>query len=352
MAYTPDQWALQAFERLKRDGLVPTPNNYAIYYYYFAGSNPRLRTAVDIFLSKQPSLTQDNCNELYQTHLGIDAEHKMLQEANASIESEVNRMLDMIDRASNDANQYSETLDDFSGTLTSGKSMEQIREAVTKVAAETLNMSAQNERLAAQLAEATQQLSEMRTSFDQIHRESQIDPLTEVGNRKFFDKELIHTTAEARDNAAPLSLLMVDIDHFKKFNDSYGHQIGDQVLRLVARTLVENLKGRDVIARYGGEEFVILLAQTRLQDAERVANLLRSALSTKQIKKRSTNETLGVITVSIGAAEYCPGEDMESFIGRADSGLYKAKGAGRNQVICETLPDAEAAAIKARRKVF
>lgn len=352
MAYTPDQWALQAFEKLKRDGLVPTPNNYAIYYYYYAGSNPRLRTAVDIFLSKQPSLTQDNCNELYQTHLGIEAEHKMLQDANASIENEVNRMLDMIDRASNDATQYSETLDSFSGTLSSSQSLEQIREAVTKVAAETLNMSAQNERLATQLAETTQQLSEMRTNFDQVHRESQIDPLTEVGNRKFFDKELVHATADARDNAAPLCLLMVDIDYFKKFNDTYGHQIGDQVLRLVARTLVENLKGRDVIARYGGEEFVILLSQTRLMDAEKVANILRGALATKQIKKRSTNETLGVITVSIGAAEYCPGEDLESFIGRADAGLYRAKDEGRNRVVCTQLPDEEIASIKARRRVF
>ena len=114
--------------------------------------------------------------------------------------------------------------------------------------------------------------------------------MTEVGNRKYFNHEILRTTAEAREDGLPLSLLMVDIDHFKKFNDTYGHLIGDQVLRLVARTLVENLKGRDIIARYGGEEFVILLPHTRVQDAERVANQLRAGLATKQIKKRNSNE--------------------------------------------------------------
>jgi diguanylate cyclase len=132
---------------------------------------------------------------------------------------------------------------------------------------------------------------------------------------------------------------MVDIDHFKKFNDAHGHLIGDQVLRLVARTLIENLKGRDIIARYGGEEFAIILPLTRVQDAERVANLLRANLSTKQIKKRGSNEVLGVITISIGAAEHKVGEDKEAWIGRADAALYKAKQTGRNKVVCDILSE-------------
>lgn len=123
----------------------------------------------------------------------------------------------------------------------------------------------------------------------------------------------------------------------KKFNDSYGHLIGDQVLRLVARTLVENLKGRDVIARFGGEEFVILLPQTRIEDAEKVANQLRINLSTKQIKRRSTQETLGAITISIGAAELYAGEETDGFISRADEALYKAKETGRNRVVAEPI---------------
>ena len=101
----------------------------------------------------------------------------------------------------------------------------------------------------------------------------------------------------------------------------------------MAKTLVENLKGRDIIARYGGEEFVILLAHTNTDDAEKVANQLRASLATKKITKRSTNESLGVITISIGATQFNIGEDAESFVGRADGALYKAKQTGRNRVV-------------------
>jgi diguanylate cyclase len=208
-------------------------------------------------------------------------------------------------------------------------------------------MAQQNERLQGQLASATEQLTEMRYNLDIIHKESQVDPLTEVGNRKFFDREIEHAVAEASETGAPLTLLMIDIDHFKKFNDSYGHQVGDQVLRLVARTLVESLKGRDVIARYGGEEFVILLPQTKVVDAEKVANQLRATLSTKQLKRRSTNESLGVITVSIGAAEYAKGEHIDRFIERSDQSLYKAKQTGRNRVVTSVLSAEELAGLAA-----
>jgi diguanylate cyclase len=307
--------------------------------------------AVDVLLNEQGHLSQENCNELYITHLGLDAEFRVLQETNAAIEAEVNQVLEAIDKAMVGTNQYSETLDAFSGELNRSPSMENIRASVAKVMTETISIVKQNERLTTQLGAATQQLTELRYSFDQAHKELQIDPLTEVGNRKFFDRQLAYVTSEARDNDTTLSILMIDIDHFKKFNDTYGHLVGDQVLRLVARTMVENLKGRDIIARYGGEEFVILLPQTRLEDARKVGDLLRSCLSTKHVRKRNSNETLGTVTVSIGASAYYAGEELEDFVNRADEALYKAKNAGRNQVVSEELTPDEIAALKAKRHV-
>ena len=345
-----DQFALKAFERLKHDGLEPTPNNYAVYYFYFSGTNPGLKMAIDVLLHQQEKLTQENCSELYIAHLGLDAEFRVLQETNTAIETEITRVLEAIDKATSGTNQYSETLDAFTGELKTTSSLDQIRASVTKVLNETVSIVKQNERLTTQLGSATQQLTELRYNFDQAHRELQIDPLTEVGNRKYFDRQLIYATNEARDNDSNLAALMIDIDHFKKFNDTYGHLVGDQVLRLVARTMVENLKGRDIIARYGGEEFVILLPQTRLEDAKTVGDHLRSCLSTKRIRKRNSQETLGTVTVSIGATSYCIGEELDEFIGRADAALYKAKNAGRNQVITETLsPEAIEALKNARR---
>ena len=343
-----EKWVREAIEHLKRDGLAATPNNYAVYYYYYSQENPNLKMAMDLLIHQHEKLTQDQCEVLYRTHLGLEAEHEMLREANASIEAEIGKVLAAIGSSASDADKFNKTLEGFSGKLDSSISLEQIREAVTKVVSETRVMSQQNERLQAQLSQTTQQLTEVRYNLDEIHKESQTDPLTGVGNRKFFSAALAKCIAEAEEAEVPLTLLMIDIDFFKKFNDTYGHLIGDQVLRLVARTLVENLKGRDVIARFGGEEFVILLPQTRILDAEKVANQLRVSLSTKHIKRRSTKETLGAVTISIGAAEYYGQEDSDSFIARADEALYKAKDTGRNRVVAEPLSEEQIAAIKAQ----
>src|SRR6185369_9306419 len=103
-----------------------------------------------------------------------------------------------------------------------------------------------------------------KEDLSKAQKETLTDPLTGVGNRKHFANELKRLAKEADETKTPLSLLMIDIDHFKKFNDTHGHQVGDQVLKLVGRTMTENLKGRDIVCRYGGEEFVVLLSQTRI----------------------------------------------------------------------------------------
>ncbi len=158
-----------------------------------------------------------------------------------------------------------------------------------------------------------------------------------------FDAALAKGIAEATEKNEPLSLLMADIDHFKSFNDQYGHLTGDQVLRLVALAVKQNVKGRDVAARYGGEEFIIALPNTALQSAITVADHIRRAVMTKELMRRSNGERLGRVTISIGAAMLRPGESAQLLIERADKCLYVAKRHGRNRVICETDPEADAA---------
>ena len=329
----PALWSRLALERLAQDGLAPIPQNYSVYYHYFSGGISALNAAFDV-LSAQGKLTQKQCDDLYSKHIVADSGLALIKDANGVIDREVKKVMELLKLSLEGTGQFGEQLGSFSGQLAGASSIEVLRQAVGKIADETRAVAAQNDKLQGELATTTDQLSEMRDNFEKAYKESQIDPLTEIGNRKFFDQEAVRIIAEAREQNIVLSLLMVDIDFFKKFNDTYGHLIGDQVLRLVARTMIENLKGRDIIARYGGEEFVILLPQTCVQDAERVANHLRASLATKRIRKRGTNEILGVITVSIGAAEYSPGETLESLVGRADVALYNAKQTGRNKVIC------------------
>jgi diguanylate cyclase len=132
-----------------------------------------------------------------------------------------------------------------------------------------------------------------------------------------------------------VTLVMCDIDHFKTFNDTWGHQTGDQVLRLVANCLSENVKGRDTAARYGGEEFAVILPQTSLADAVGLADQIRGKVESKKLVKKSTGDILGMITISMGVAQYNPQESLDEFVARADTCLYAAKHAGRNRVVCE-----------------
>ncbi|MDD4617101.1 MAG: GGDEF domain-containing protein [Alphaproteobacteria bacterium] len=326
-------WSKQALEGLLKDNIAPTPKNYAVYYEYASGKTPNLNAAYDK-ITGQGKLTQQYVDELYYKFIGADDQRESLKEADKAIENGVNKVLSLIEASVKETGEFGENLNSFTGKIKTARSIDVLREAVKKISEDAQRVVAQNQKLQKDLEYTSAELVAVRDEFDRVHHEAQIDALTEIGNRKFFDREIVRTISEACEQKTALVLLMVDIDHFKKFNDLHGHLVGDQVLRLVARTLVENLKGRDVIARYGGEEFVIILPETQLDNAERVANHLRNGLATKKVTKRGTNETLGIVTVSIGAAEYIFGEDKEVLISRADKAMYEAKQTGRNRVVC------------------
>jgi diguanylate cyclase len=170
------------------------------------------------------------------------------------------------------------------------------------------------------------------------------DPLTGISNRKAFDESLLAAANAVAREGEEVTLLLCDIDHFKLFNDTWGHQTGDQVLRLVASCLGENTKGRDTAARYGGEEFGVVLRGTGLDAATRVADQIRATVETKKLVKKSTGDVLGAITISIGVAQFGPGETGEAVVRRADACLYGAKHSGRNLVINQN--DARMAALE------
>jgi diguanylate cyclase len=149
--------------------------------------------------------------------------------------------------------------------------------------------------------------------------------------------------ADAAEKIEPLSLLLTDIDHFKAFNDSFGHLTGDQVLRLVAMSVKHNVKGKDTAARYGGEEFAVVLPNTNLRSVTTVADHIRRVVMAKELMKRSTGEQLGRVTISIGVATLRKDDTAQSLIERADACLYAAKRNGRNRVMCETDPEVASA---------
>jgi diguanylate cyclase len=146
------------------------------------------------------------------------------------------------------------------------------------------------------------------------------------------------------EKGEPLSVLLIDIDHFKTFNDKFGHGVGDQVLRLMANVLRERVRDIDLPARYGGEELIAVLPGAELAACEAVAERIRRSISECHITRRSTGEALPGITVSIGAAQFQFGESMADLIERCDQALYLAKRTGRNRVVTENELERERAA--------
>ena len=210
-----------------------------------------------------------------------------------------------------------------------------MREIIERLNEHTQEMVEQNRRFEQEITESNNEITQLRKKLEDTRLEAMTDSLTGLYNRKFFDTAFSQATREATKSATPLSVLMLDIDHFKKFNDTHGHPVGDQVLKLVAKTLVDSIKGRDLAGRYGGEEFLIVLPSTALANAVTLANQIRIAIGSRTLVNRNTREKIGRITVSIGVAAQHPGEREDTLIERADKALYIAKNNGRDQVIGE-----------------
>jgi diguanylate cyclase (GGDEF)-like protein len=171
-------------------------------------------------------------------------------------------------------------------------------------------------------------IESLRKNREELERLSTTDALTGLGNRRQLMNQLAKEIERANRGAKPFSILMLDVDHFKKYNDTHGHQAGDDVLARVGKVLRESIRPYDCAARYGGEEFLIMLSATSLDRARESAERIRRQICAEQFDG-------GPVTVSIGIADYpSHGNTAEAVIGRADAALYEAKRAGRDRVVC------------------
>lgn len=329
--------ASNALEKLNEQKLPPLPMYFALWYAYFANIDQDLKKVIDEILDERPSLTEEECIHLHERFLG-DSNEELYRKAGDQIHATINDVSGLMGNVKSATSQYSGTLQDVTSKLSQASTSKDLENILDSVTQDTIKMMEQNRVLEEQLDRSSLAIEELKRDLEQVRKEAMTDGLTGLANRKSFDEQIRRMTEKSAQEGYALTLLMLDIDHFKAFNDNYGHQVGDQVLRLVARTLIESVKGRDVASRYGGEEFAIILPETNLDAGMAVGDNLRKAIAKKEVINRTSGENLGRITMSVGVAQHYEKEDIDSLIQRADAALYTAKHNGRNQVASAPTP--------------
>ena len=315
------------------------PRNYEIWYVYATGYNAPLNKIINETLARNGKLTEADLEQIYETYLSHIKTTDRIDKVGARVIGEIDDVMRLIGDALGMSASYDATLSGATRELAIAENRDQVKRIVEALVKSTDEMRDTNKALEERLALSKSEINNLQQSLEAIRAESLTDPLTGLGNRKYFDRSIDMAVQNALATGEPLSLLMFDIDHFKSFNDSYGHLTGDQVLRLVALSLKQTIKGQDITARYGGEEFAVVLPNTALRQALTVADHIRRAVMSKELKKKSTGEILGRVTISVGVSMLKPGDDTDAMIERADACLYAAKRNGRNRVICEADPE-------------
>jgi diguanylate cyclase len=327
----------RALDFMRTYGSPATPRAYEVWYTYVAAERPHLNDALKRIVTERGAVTGADIEALHRAHLSPQRLGESAEKASSSVLVEIEQVMEMIDLALGTTERYGESLQAMSAEMSGGVDRKRIREILESLVVATKDVTATNRTLEARLRETRGEIETLRERLESARIETLTDPLTGIANRKHFEEMLAKTIDQSVVEGTPMALVVIDIDHFKRFNDTFGHLTGDQVLRLVAQTMREQVKSKAMLARFGGEEFAIILPDASLDAARTAAERVRVAVMGRELVKRSTGESLGKVTISLGVAALRRGDTAPAMLERADQCMLAAKRAGRNR----TLSDAE-----------
>lgn len=325
-----------AFAHIHRDKTSAKPQRFETWYAYVSGHHPKIRQAIDDVRARTGLVNDSDLETIFDQFLSpmrfTDHTCSLSSDLAVQLESLVRAIEQNHERLGDYRTSVQGTADELeSATISAQKARSLIDALLTK----TRDIAQANDALQAQLETSREEISDLHQALEAVRLDSLQDGLTGLSNRNAFDTELSRAVARSEGGGPPFSLLMIDVDRFKLFNDKYGHITGDQVLRLVATTIRQLVRSNDVVARYGGEEFAIVLQGADSDPAFQVAEKIRIAIMTKDLVKRSTGEVVGKVTVSIGTSTFQRGDTPAMMVEKADACLYAAKRSGRNRTVAD-----------------
>jgi diguanylate cyclase len=330
----PDAYRLarSALDTMVRHKVWPTPLNYELWLHCASAPQSTLAIEIERMAAAGEPFTEATCEALAATYLPKARLTDEIRDAGDQLSRELDTVSRAIQAAHLSSQAYGATLAGATSELSGQNDSASLRNIVSGLSDATRHVEEENRLLQRQLKESTSEVHQLRDHLAQVRRDATTDALTNLSNRKAFDSELHRNHEIATRTGANMTLAVLDIDHFKRFNDTWGHQTGDQVLRYVASVLARVGAAPRFAARYGGEEFALIFPG---ESAESVLGMLRDVISeiaSRTLRRRSTNEELGAITVSGGVAQLQTGETAHALLERADAALYASKRGGRNRM--------------------
>jgi diguanylate cyclase len=322
----------QALGLLGKLSVAPAPLYYTLFYNYIAGKSVRLNKEVDAMLKEQGALEKEDAVALFQRFFGVGCE-TLIEDIRAELVTMVAQVVGALVDIAGKTSLTNQAVADHIDRLADTKKPSEVIAAATAILSQTRDFVIESRQFEAELLSSVEEMHKLKQELSNAKREASIDSLTGLYNRRSFDRKLddLIATIDGLDDS--FCLLFLDIDHFKRVNDSYGHMVGDKVLSEFGRQIGKLTRRSDFLARYGGEEFAILLPTTRITNAFTVAENIRNTLQLVRLRRSSSRESLGAVTVSLGVACYRVGESAEDLIARCDKALYRAKRLGRNRTV-------------------
>jgi diguanylate cyclase len=331
----------RAGRSMSQNAVPPTPNNFSVWFTYAMGASPALRKTIDILIGNKRKFDASINHELYVTYIDAQSGPSTTGDFPEQLRGVIAGAKQFLATAISDNRTQIEALGEVSSQV---RGTSDPRPIIEKLVAELTKATARASALETNFLESSQELDKIRDSLKVAEQRSNTDALTGLANRRSLEDFFRSAQIAAMETGDPLSILMIDIDHFKKFNDSYGHQVGDQVLRLVAKVLQDSVRDVDLAARYGGEELIAVLPGANIDVCREVAERIRRRISEARLTRRATGQEIASVTVSIGVAQFRLAESAEAMVERCDRALYQAKRLGRNRTVAESEIDGEIAA--------
>jgi len=307
--------------------IAPTPVNYSVIYLYISNENELLTAAIDKKLKKNMLITADFMADLFKRYVSYS--EQVENTVISPFEKTLNKTLDQISLQVGNEEKVTKSLQKLNTILTKTEHHKSLTHIVGYLFDTINNTKDRHQALSQELSTTQQEINHLKSKLASSRQEALVDSLTGLLNRRGCDDKL-----QAINFAGTHSSLAIDIDHFKKINDNFGHFVGDKVIQRIAKTIESHISEKDLAVRFGGEEFVVIMTNKSIPEAKKTAEKIRLSIEKMKLIQRETNTYLPPISVSIGIAQNNNTPDWSSLFKQADDALYQAKNSGRNRCIC------------------